>query len=517
MRISGWFRGFALLLLALPAPGLAEPARLALDPRGLEDFRSYTAVDGRVVFFGLFPAGSTPAGQAQCALWEIDPVTGAAEPLAKVCAGEGDFLDPNLRVIADTGAVVFFADSSGFLWRTDGTSAGTFPLRNVEIAPPSSPPGSSVLGPDGRTLFFSGCTPAAGCEPWRSDGTRQGTRPLGDLLGGAIGSNPTHFTVAGGRVLFTVDGRIWSTGGTAADTVLLAQIPGASIQGFLSQGSLIYFLALDRPGETVQVLETATGRVRRLASFPSDPRNTTVSLRVVAGRLLFVEFDPHGEAYRIWQVNGEQARPIGPPFDFTLGGDLSAVAGGRIVFAAARGTSSRQQLWALDPGTKKPHLLQGCPGGCPEPALAPAVVFDGRLYFAVLDAGQGFELWTSDGTAQGTRRFFKNLCPGPCASEPTPLRVALGRLLFSDGAGRLWASDGTAAGTVRFAQAPFGPPSFVPLDFAEINGRIVFTGLDPVSGPQPFRSDLTPEGTEPLSTIGDGEHGRELWALPLPR
>jgi len=494
MKISGRFPGFLLLLLALPVPGLTS------DPRDLQAFRSYTAVGGRVVFFGLFPAESTPAGQAQCALWEVDPATGAAEPLAKVCEGERDFLDPNLRVIAATGAVVFFADSAGQLWRTDGTAEGTFPLRNVKIAPPFSQSGSSVLGPDGRTLFFSGCTPVAGCEPWRSDGTRQGTRPLGDLLGGAIGSNPTHFTVAAGRVLFTVDGRIWSTGGTAADTVLLARIPGASIQGFLSQGSLIYFLALDRSGETVQVLETATGRVRKLASFPSDPRNTTVSLRVVAGRLLFVENDPHGEAYRIWQVNGEQARPIGPPFDFTLGGDLYAVAGGRIVFAAARGTSSRQQLWALDPGTKKPRLLQGCPGGCPEPveALGPAAVFKGRLYFAVLDARQGFELWTSDGTAQGTHVFFRNLCPGPCASEPTPLRVALGRLLFSDGAGRLWASDGTAAGTVQFAQAPVGPPSFVPLDFAETGGRIVFTGLDPASGPQPFISDLTPEGTEPL-------------------
>ncbi len=502
MKISGWFRGSVLLLLALPASGLAEPAHLAFDPQSLEDFSSYTAVDGRVVFFGLFPAGSTPPGQAQCALWEIYPATGAAEPLAKVCEGEADFRGSNLRMIADTGAVAFFSDSAGVLWRTDGTAEDTFPLRDIEIAPPSSGTGNAVLGTDGRTLFFSGCTPTAGCEPWRSDGSRQGTRPLGDILGGAIGSNPINFTVAGARVLFAVAGQIWSTGGTAADTVLLAEIPGASIQGFLSQGSLIYFLALDRSGETVQVLETATGRVRKLASFPSDPRNTTVSLQVVAGRLLFVENDPHGEAYRIWQMNGEQARPIGPPFDFTSGGDrLFAVAGGRVVFAAGRGISSGQQLWVLDPGTKKPHLLQGCPGGCPEPveALAPAAVLGGRLYFAVLDVRQGFELWTSDGTAQGTRRFFKNLCPGPCASEPTPLRVALGRLLFSDGAGRLWASDGTAAGTVRFAQAPFGPPSFVRLDFTEIGGRIVFTGLDPASGPQPFISDLTPEGTEPLA------------------
>ena len=128
---------------------------------------------------------------------------------------------------AGGGALAYFSDFAGRLWRTDGTAAGSFALGAVTVGGTYDggylvPP---ALGADGRTLFFQGCVDATGCEPWRSDGTPRGTRPLGDLAPGPGSSFPDGFIRDGARVLFTTgNGTLWSTDGTGPGTVRLAQV-----------------------------------------------------------------------------------------------------------------------------------------------------------------------------------------------------------------------------------------------------------------------------------------------------
>jgi ELWxxDGT repeat protein len=209
VRISNGVCGFALLLLSLPATGAAAgPAHLVadlktgsdpFDPNYGADFNSYLAVNGRVVFLGFL----RPFGD--CGLWVAD-AAGGAERLADLCGGR--ILDSNskLRMDATAGSRAWFEDLSGVLWRTDGTGAGTYSL-GVRVSRQffDTPP---VLGPDGKTLFFSGCslTPRYpdDCEPWRSDGTLAGTRQIRDISPGS--SQPTAFAPQGGRVLFIADG-----------------------------------------------------------------------------------------------------------------------------------------------------------------------------------------------------------------------------------------------------------------------------------------------------------------------
>ncbi|HTG35893.1 MAG TPA: hypothetical protein VLB76_23450 [Thermoanaerobaculia bacterium] len=303
-----------LLLLLFPLPALAagpahlvadiDPGVAAFNPEDTHLFTSYTAVNGRVVFFGFFTVGSGFSRTSQCGLWEIDVATGAGELLASVCAGDDPTLGP-LRMIAATGRVVFFSDASGRLWRTDATAAGTFPLRGVKVRPPFFLEGPPVLGPDGRTLYFAGCVAETGCEPWRSDGTRAGTRPLADLRPGPESSNPAVFTVAGSRVLFAAGGEVWSVaGGAAATPALIGRLPVTSIQTLLLQGQAVYVLA---NRATLYRFDLTTGRVRLIRSFPFDPRHGGGSLQAVGGRVLFAENDPESEAYLLWQVEGARA------------------------------------------------------------------------------------------------------------------------------------------------------------------------------------------------------------------
>jgi ELWxxDGT repeat protein len=500
-----------LFLVASAAGAAAGPAHLVadlktgsgpFDPNDGADFNSYLAVNGRVVFFGFLRP------LTDCGLWAAG-AAGGAERLADLCGGRMIDSNSKLRMDATAGSVAWFEDLSGVLWRTDGTGAGTYPL-GVRVSRQffDTPP---ILGPDGKTLFFSGCSPAPrypdDCEPWRSDGTLAGTRRIRDLSPGAGSSQPTSFAPQRDRVLFIANGGLWSTDGTQAGTKPLFRPSGPAVESFLVHGTDVYVLA----GGNLWVFDTRKGTGRFLRGFPVEDgshfnRIAGVVLEEAGGRVFLYQFDRDHDLYAFWETDGTRAgtRALGPPRDFSLAnGQLFAVGGGRLVFVAAVGQSS-SRLWSVAPGTRQPIPLAGCPDGCPTVRVdipTPAVVYHDRLYFAGRDPRHGVELWSTDGTAPGTRRVA-DLCPGNCDGGPVQIRVALDRLVFADPKGDLWASDGTAAGTARLAATGLLPSPYVPLDFAALGGRLVFTALDPASGRQPFASDLTPAGTDVLDRIG---------------
>jgi ELWxxDGT repeat protein len=371
-----------------------------------------------------------------------------------------------------------------------------------------------ALGPDGRTLFFQGCTADAGCELWRSDGSLHGTYLLRDLAPGSASSFPAGFLRDGRRILFGVLGALWSTDGTATGTLRLTSTrAGGRPERLLGKpqphaGKLYFFASGVFAGEKdLWVYDPQSPRspqARRLHSFSVEFfSHASADFAAVGGRLFILAFDDNADTLPLWEVTDTRAglTKVGPPSAFT---SLSSPheAGGRIVFAATLGREA-ERLWTLSPGMKRPFPLTGCPGGCPTPDTGPAVEVKGRLFFPGRDAAHGVELWVTDGTAAGTRRVA-DLCPGACDGGPVQMRPALGEVVFTDRQGFLWASDGTAAGTVRLADTGILPPLFnvPPLDLTEAGGRIVFNVLDPATGRQPFVSDLTAAGTHPLAQIG---------------
>jgi ELWxxDGT repeat protein len=97
------------------------------------------------------------------------------------------------------GKVLLFAatrpDVGQELWRTDGTSAGTWLLKDID-------PGSSGSGPDGFVTlggvsYFVAGTKTHGRELWRTDGTPLGTWMVKDIepgpIGAASGAGPVLF------------------------------------------------------------------------------------------------------------------------------------------------------------------------------------------------------------------------------------------------------------------------------------------------------------------------------------
>jgi ELWxxDGT repeat protein len=90
------------------------------------------------------------------------------------------------------------------MYRSDGTPAGTVPLRTFTQDLSSSSPVGALPGPDG--VYFTAVT-ATGRDLWKTDGTPAGTVRVHD----APASGPSNVAPFAGRVWFVVDGQVWVT------------------------------------------------------------------------------------------------------------------------------------------------------------------------------------------------------------------------------------------------------------------------------------------------------------------
>ena len=75
---------------------------------------------------------------------------------------------------------MYFAANDGIhgseLWRSDGTAAGTFMVKDVQPGAAASNP-YEITAANGN-IYFSATTLAYGQEPWVSNGTASGTHLL---------------------------------------------------------------------------------------------------------------------------------------------------------------------------------------------------------------------------------------------------------------------------------------------------------------------------------------------------
>jgi ELWxxDGT repeat protein len=153
-----------------------------------------------------------------------------------------------------------------------------------------------------------------------------------------------------------------------------------------------------------------------------------------------------------------------------------------------------------------------------------------RLFFAATTGGDR-ELWSTDGTPEGTRRV-SDILPGPESSSPQQLAALNGVLLFSartrglasDGkihvlGQELWRSDGTAEGTCLVKDINPGRPGTsesiptyeysdsYPSGFKVVGDVVYFRAKggdywNPSEGL--WRSDGTPEGTSHVGNLRIG-------------
>src|SRR5207244_289141 len=139
-------------------------------------------------------------------------------------------------------------------------------------------------------------------------------------------------------------------------------------------------------------------------------------------------------------------------------------------------------------------------------SLTPA---GGPLFFAADDGTHGSELWATDGTTSGTA-LVKDIAPGadsglnaslslpyPYGSVTIPPMTTEvnGRVVFtavdpdSSGYFALWASDGTESGTVPLTSAALGYSDEIPSGMTNVGGTVYFQNFTTATGRELWQTD----------------------------
>ncbi len=378
-----------------------------------------------------------------------------------------------INILLGTGGLIYFSANDGVhgmeLWRSDGTAAGTFMPKDIN---PSDGTSNHIQFPVAmnESIYFWANNGTHGVELWRSDGTESGTVIVRDIHpAGSPAGIGTPLTVINDELFFYADDgthgkELWKSDGTWAGTVMVKDIH--------STGGII-----------------ESGRF-----YVPDPEG--------APGVFYFSIDDGTHGGSLWRSDGSEA-----------------------------GTFMVKDLNVAGPGAVK---FRDAPG-----------LFGNFFLFYVFDLNTGAELWKSDGTAAGTV-IVKDINSSGNGLSPFWSWASFenaGRLCFpaSDGVHgwELFCSDGTAEGTVMIKDinpAGDGVRSSFPSILTSTNGTLYLYGNDGIHGWEVWKSDGTPEGTMLLKDIhpandntlyhyrhavqfngflyfnaDDGTHGQELW------
>jgi ELWxxDGT repeat protein len=482
--------------------GTAEGTNMVFESMGI-GYQPFASLADRLLF--TFPIAGVPA------LWVSDGTPAGTHPVRSIWPHSS-------QRVGETEIFFSVQDPSlgSELWITDGTEQGTFLVKNI-ASDETQTPSSSIreLTRLGDEVFFV-ATDARGddvpvdetaIELWKTDGTSSRTEKVTHLNEGRSRRYIGHLTPVGDRLFFAYGSALWVSDGTSEGTAAL--LPQGStmypdIRSLTPVGDLLYFVRNDLTLSLCRSDGTAAGTRCHLADGGRD-------YVAVGEQLFFVPFFVSGNKEELWVItDGEEARLVRDihPERLSRGSQPHSLAAfGDIVMFFADDAVHGFELWRSDGTSDGTFLVADINPGRADSAPfrdQRMVAVGGVLYFPANDGVHGSELWRTDGTPAGTR-LVEDVNPGPLGSGPLPVRAA-GRLFN-------FAHDGTQfalrvfderSGRSEVLQALSVPNSFtLPKDFADAAGFLIFTSCDD-HGCEPWASDGTPMGTRRSADIAFG-------------
>ncbi len=420
----------------------------------------------------LWKSNGTSAGTVL--VKDINPGSGSSSP----------------RGLTNVGGTLFFSardarhggTSTNFneLWKSDGTASGTVLLR--DFLPGASGPGEiTELTEMGGRLYFTASDGVHGRELWTSDGTRPGTRMIKDLAPGSGASAPSELNNINGVLYFAAKTglqgqRLWRSDGTSEGTFALQGEEelqfGDRVYGLTEVNGTLYFAMADLS--------------RRSDGFPNfgigtHGTNLWKSDGTAGGTVLVKTI--RSEFYPAYYQSGEA--PVGPVGLANLNGRLYFSGGG---LWTSDGTSAGTRLIALG---RLSDLIVGLRS------------VNEKLYFNAVQINASYigatsiwttgssTSWTSDGTDPGTR----------LAGSDRPLANVNGTLYFTRDDG-LWRSDGAAGHAQPVLVGDFSALSSWEFQ-AIVNGHVFIAAYDGVRGYEPWilRLNGAPNSSAPRPTV----------------
>ena len=369
-------------------------------------------------------------------LWVSD-YYGNLELLKDINPGEADSYP---WITGKTDDLLFFRASnsiSGYeLWATDGTESGTNLVKDINQGTDSGFYGYNGFSFFNDKFYFGGNNGTTGEELWVTDGTANGTYMIKEIRGedengNNYGSSPSGFTVIGDLMYFFADdgthgSEPWVTDGTANGTYMLKDIregTGSSSYGcdiecdssffpFVKFNDMIYFAADDGTHGSelwaTDGTENGTYMIKDIREEDDNGNNYggvscyySTCFFEFADKLWFNAHDGvHGS--ELWYTDGTEEGTL-MFADIRDGSDSSSprmetifVLDEYMYFLANDGsdddifmTDGKQMLMSLHISEDAVYYYN-------------TAGFNGYIYMSLHTPSNGYELWKTDGTSDGT-------------------------------------------------------------------------------------------------------------------
>lgn len=322
------------------------------------------------------------------------------------------------------------------LWRSDGTSQGTFMVADLVSGINGSAPGD--LASVDSILYFIGNT---GTSLYRSDGTSQGTFSIASfqIVRGLTGFNGKLYFSAGNN---NTGEELWRSNGTTNGTYLLKDlngVVGASLPcNFHATTNALYFMANTNSGWELWKTDGSNSGTVQVADINPGPDNGVLDFYREAamnsiGDTLYFAAKNDSMGYQLWRSDGTGSGTVrlSNVANGILQSNTFPVTGENVMFASFYANKFYQYNAALDSS-----YLSEFPFYYYFHSSTDKYLFSGnRLFYAGKDSLYGTEMWHSDGTIGGSSRIqethlVNNWSPSPVQGFNAVLGNIGSKLIF---------------------------------------------------------------------------------------
>lgn len=410
------------------------------------------------------------------------------------------------------------------LWISDGTSLGTYLLKDINPGLNSSDPTSFYKDENSTYVYFIAKTPSEGAELWRTDGTPSGTILLKDIEPGVSDSSIAFLYTKGSLVYFratdsTYGTEIYTTDGSISETRLLKDmVPGSQgitngASEFVFFNNILYVSIIDPVSYTSQLWKTdgtpagTTFVLNSTASGATFKTSGIYGFDIINGKLIFTS-NVLGYGTEMFYTDG-----ISPAGTDLLKDIYSSNLSSYTVSTGIKVNSKSLLKATVDSNASIGlWLTDGTPAGTTKISTSANLqnVFgsiNSKIIFSGTTNISETELWATDGTTAGTV-LIKDINPGTASSNPYVVGQ-IGNIIYlvaytnSEGS-ELWRTDGTTAGTFLLKDINPGNQASNAANFKVINSKLVFTAYSPTLGTELWMTDGTTIGTTLVKDIFPG-------------
>lgn len=407
--------------------------------------------------------------------------------------------------------ILYFIANSNELWKTDGSDLGTVKIKEFEG-------NYTKLINFNNTLYLSTYSDANTSILWKSDGTEQGTTAIKELY---VVSNVNEIIFRGNEMFFVAtdkknESQLWKSDGTEKGTVLVnemaVELNKIEYIKMVDYGNAIYLLV--KYNNSVMLWKsdgTNAGTIQVKTLNLNLGVYFGIGASFVFNNLIyFIVNDNNGES--LWKSDGTE---LGTNNFFKISTNLQKSSTGfynlnnTLLFMASK------KLWKLNSFGNGIELLKTFQGRDFN-TFGTLTEFKDKVYFKADDNVYGLEIWQSDGTIQGTK-ILKDIIPQGNSSFSDnygyfdfsrlyPFRDKLyfsSKIDTSEGF-HLWESNGTEQGTIQFEIIKKGTAHSYPGVAIEYKDIFYFRANTVENGFELWKTNGTENGTELFKDIYPG-------------